>query len=233
MLASNAIPLNPFSTRPIVGAIRIISNTSDIFPESAAFTFPVSPIPTYIATSDLVAPIQSNYLPIDFIALGGSTIQLRWVPFDQVPYRVSLLTALTYSIDPPPLLPAQRLGTVYDEISTVGETQLGDITLSQSASQITGIVAHVSWTAQPTDVLPLLASIRLSSTSTKIQPCEFLCDASFFVNTVPASFHIPAQPPRMIPLSIDTTPGAIISIFCNLQYAPSVPVEAVVHLFYR
>lgn len=232
-LSTNGVPLNPFTTRPIVGGIRIISNTSDIFPESAAFTFPLSPIPTYIAASDIVAPILTNYLPIDFIALGGSSIQLRYVPFDQVPYRISLMAAITYSLDPPPLLPAQRLGTLHDEISTVGETQLGDFTLSESASQITGIIAHVIWTAQPTDLLPLLASIRLSSTSTKIQPCEFPCDASYFTNTVPATFHIPASPPRMVPLSIDTTPGAIISVFCNLQYAPSVPVQATVHLFYR
>jgi len=232
-LSANIAPTPGLGNSTVAGAIKISSLTSDISPASDAMEFPLNPLPFQILANDTISPSLTQHIPLDLIAAGSSSVQLSFLPYDQFPFDVTILAGLTYSTEIPIIYPCKRVTVAHAEISTLGETQIGSATLSESATIITGITPYVLWTESPTDYNPLIAYVRLSSTATPIQPSEFLCDASYSHTTLTPLPPSPPPPPRMIPVSIPITPGETISIFCNLLYAPSVPVEAVVHLFYR
>lgn len=152
------------------GFMKLVAPSGDVTPDPSPSIWPIGGVGSLLGTTAPAATAQMYDYPVDLTVAGKGSIQMQYSNGSAITVSPFATLGIMYG----PSIPAVKRFTFCQEsrgaVTTVAETTLPTITLSEKASRIVGISAFIQQDNVIVTAEELIASVRLSSDDTDLAP---------------------------------------------------------------
>ena len=215
------------------GDLHIDSVSGDLNPDPAPGNYPM--IGSCVAQS-ANSPIVANALnmfPVNWSAPGKAVIRLDYRNLLAITTASAVSAGIIYGDQVPVVKPIPFCDSVSASFASGTEQSLGQITLSEKATRIIGVLADLNKGDAPTAAEAIMGTVRLSSNSMQLTPLVLPFNRAFNASDGTAAGASATPQSSFIPLDIEVIGGAIIDVFATTTQSVTGNADATVFIAYE
>jgi hypothetical protein len=215
------------------GLMRFVASSGDLTPDPSPSDWPVTGQGSFLGATESQIASPLNMYNTNLEGAGKGIINLSYSNGIAIAAAPMGQVGLMYGVEIPEIRPAVHAVESRGVVSTVAETTLGTMTLSEQATRITGISGIIQQDGVLTTAEEILGSFRLSSDDVELAPSiwPFNCGFSAGLGALIGGGQQPAL--KVIPVDIPVPGGARIIPNVALITAVTNPAYVQISLYYE
>ncbi len=213
--------------------LTVDSVAGDINPDPAPAKYPLvgfhSPIGTVVPPKEIAV----NMYDVNWTAAGKAQLEVGTSLNRAVTTAGVAAAGIIFSDTIPVRRPLQFVDTVDLAITAAGETDIGEITISEKATKIVGVMGMWQKVTAFTASEPINGFFSIDSNDVKFKPAQFPMTNAIGGGLGAMTGASSLNPANFIPVDIPVIGGSIINLSATLHLANTGNVNAAIYIAYE
>jgi hypothetical protein len=215
------------------GILHVNALTGDLTPDPAPGKYPLIGSPIGESANFAISAVPLNIWPVNWQAAGKSQIDLSYTGLLASSTAPEVAAGIIFGDSIPVPGPLIFCDTVAASFASASEQTIGQITLAEKASRITGILCDLNKGDAATAAEGILATVRLDSADMKLPPAQYPCNRAFNASDGTPVGQSAVAMSQFIPLDIPVVGGARIDIFATTTVSVTGNADIAVYIAYE
>lgn len=197
------------------GILKLDTLSGDIDPQPAPADFPLIGSPVSESANAALSGVPLNIWDVNYNAAGKAIAKLSYQNDQAITTPSEVACGILFGDSIPVRARSPFCASVQTEWASAAETAIGNITLAEKATRITGLMFDLNKVDASTTAEEVMALVRLDSADIKLPPAQYPCLRAFNASDGTAVGQSAIAQAQFIPVDIPVVGGATINIFAT------------------